>query len=318
MRRRLSKSAIFQFALNFTAASFLASIIVVLFYHWWVFDLFSHFRVQYVLLGFIILPVLLWLKNYWVAGIVAAAVIFHAFAIWPYLQGSTVVASESLPPSDTLMFANVYYVNSDLNKIADVVHKEKPELVVFAELNKMNYEKLKTMLQQEYPYSDFEEGEDAYDLSYFAKNKPTSVEVPEFSENDPSFVIKYTLSKKPINIIGMHPHSPLAPEATASRDKHINAALEYASQLPGATLVMGDFNLTQFSPKFPQLLKKYNFIDTQRQFGLQPSWHADRPTFFRIPIDQVLVNNKVTVYDRHLGGSTGSDHLPVIVKVAVQ
>lgn len=318
MRRRLSKPAIFHFVLHLIAASFLASIIVVLFFQWWVFDLFSHFRIQYVLGGFLILPALLWLKKYWVAAVVMVAIIFHSFALWPYLQGSRVMASLDEPEHLTLLFANIYYKSPDFEKIVELLTLEKPDVIVFAELSEKDYLVLKPIIEKEYPFSHYEEGEGAYDISYFSKNKPENVEIPQFSENDPSILLEYEWNGEIINILGIHPHSPMAAESTKVRDKHLKASLEYASKINGQVVVMGDFNISQFSPKFSKLVRKYGFIDTQLEFGLQPSWHADNAPIFRIPIDQVLVSEEVEVYDRYVGQPTGSDHLPVIVKVGVQ
>jgi endonuclease/exonuclease/phosphatase (EEP) superfamily protein YafD len=318
MRRRLSKPAIFQLILHVIAASFLASIIVVLFSQWWVFDLFSHFRIQYVLSGFLLLPALLWLKKYWVAVIATFAILFHSISLWPYLQGSRVMASLDEPPHLTVLFANIYYEEIQLNKVSQLLTQEKPDVIVFAEVDKSNYTVLKDMLKSEYAYTNFVEGEGAYDISYFSKTKPAAVTMPQFSEHNPSVHLQYDWEDKTVNIVGIHPHSPMASEATESRDKHLSAALEYAAQQAGPTLVIGDFNITQFSPKFPRLLKEYNFIDTQLEFGLQPSWHASRPPILRIPIDQAVVNDQIDVYDRYIGASTGSDHLPVIVKFGVK
>jgi endonuclease/exonuclease/phosphatase (EEP) superfamily protein YafD len=271
-----------------------------------------------VLIGFLILPGLLWLKKYWVAAVVFVAVIFHSIALWPYLQGSRVMASLEEPEHLTLMFANIYYKSPDFKKIQDILHIEDPEVVFFAELPEKDYHALKALIEKEYPYSEYEEGQDAYDISYFSKHEPETIEIPEFSENDPSIYLKYNWEGKKLNILGMHPHSPMAAEATAARDKHLNAALEYASKLGSNTIILGDFNISQFSPKFPKLLEEYGLVDTQLEFGLQPSWHADKAPIFRIPIDQVLVSKDVEVYDRYLGQPTGSDHLPVIVKIEVQ
>lgn len=318
MRRRLSKPAIFQFVLHVIAASFLASIIVVVFSQWWVFDLFSHFRIQYVLLGFLILPILLWLKRYWIALVVTVAIVFHSFSLWPYLQGSRVMASLEEPSHMTLLFANVYYEDADYDKVTSVVSTENPDVVVFAEVSHKTFDALQPLLEKSYPYSGFQEGEGAYDISYFSKEKPALDEFLYFSDDNPSIFLEYQWQGKKLSVLGTHPHSPMAAQSTKDRDEHLNAALDYAATIEGPMIVMGDFNISQFSPKFPKLLQRSGFIDTQLEFGLQPSWHASNPPILRIPIDQVVVNKDVKVYDRYVGASTGSDHLPVIVKVGVK
>lgn len=316
--RRSSRPASDLFVFHIIGAGFLASVIVVLFSAWWVFDLFSHFRIQYVLAGFLILPVLLWLRKYWVAGIVTCAILFHSVALWPYLQGSRVIAGLELPPHMTILFANVYYESADLDKLSTLIKKSNPDIIIFAEVNKTNYDHINTMIGHEYPESHFEEGLGAYDISYFSKTKPDSFKILDFTEMNPSVHLKYTWNGKPLNIIGMHPHSPVAQEDTTDRDKHLTAAFTYAAELHEPMIMIGDFNISQFSPKFQRLLKNNGLIDTQLEFGLQPSWNANYLPLFRIPIDQVVVTSDIEVYDRYLGEHTGSDHLPVIVEVGLE
>lgn len=315
---RRSRPAIACFVYQLIAAGFLASIIVVLFSGWWVFDLFSHFRVQYVLTGFLIVPFLLWLRKYWVAGVVAMALLFHSVALWPYLQGSRVIAGPELPTHITVLFANIYYEDPDFDKITQLVQRTSPDVIILAEVPKKDYEKLASLLQTEYPVSYFEEGKGAYDMSFFSKTEPSAFQVLSFSDENPSMFAQFEQEGHFINIIGIHPHSPIASEDTRARDQHLKASLAYAAHLTDPTVVVGDFNISQFSPKFQRMLKDYGMIDTQLEFGLQPSWNADLLPLFRIPIDQVVVTENVEVYDRYIGEPTGSDHLPVIVKVGAK
>lgn len=318
MRRRLSKPAISQFVLHVTAASFLASIIVVIFSQWWVFDLFSHFRIQYVLAGFLLLPIFLWLRKYWVATAILSSIIFHSFALWPYLQSSRVMASSEEPYTVTLLFANIYYKDPDFEKILTLIDHEDPDVMVFAELSEESFSILKALIGPKYVFTGFEEGKGAYDISYFSKQEPELAMALEFTQGNPSILLRYQVDGQSLSVLGIHPHSPVAAHSTEERDLHLEAALAYAASTPGPITVLGDFNISQFSPKFPKLLKKYGLVDTQLEFGLQPSWHANSLPVFRIPIDQVVVSQEVEVYDRYIGQPTGSDHLPVIVKVGVQ
>ncbi|MEE8238524.1 MAG: endonuclease/exonuclease/phosphatase family protein, partial [Nitrososphaerales archaeon] len=81
-------------------------------------------------------------------------------------------------------------------------------------------------------------------------------------------------------------------------------------------LLLGDLNITPWSPIFKDFLRSTGLRDSREGFGLQPSW----PTWFPpawIPIDHVLVSSNVTVYDRKIERDIGSDHYPVIVDFSV-
>ncbi|MCI0525996.1 MAG: hypothetical protein L0Y56_00890, partial [Nitrospira sp.] len=56
--------------------------------------------------------------------------------------------------------------------------------------------------------------------------------------------------------------------------------------------------------------------DSRDGFGIQASWPTFVPLFL-IPLDHCLVHSSVQVLDRRLGPKIGSDHYPVMIKLAV-
>lgn len=317
MRKRKSSASLST--LKFlVGAGFVISLCSAVFSRWWFFDLFSHFRIQYVLAGFLLLPIFLWLKKYTVAAIIFVAIIVHSFALWPYLQSNVpdmdVQADEHVQKGTKIMFANIYYKSANFEVIQNQIKNNSPDIIILAEMNSQNYQTLASKISGVYPYHDYRDGRGAYDISYFSKSAPIA-EAMYFSESNPSWLLKYGRDGETFNILGIHPHSPISQKTTQERNEHLAAALAYASDMDGQVLVIGDFNISQFSSTFQHLIKENNLIDTQLEFGLQPSWHAQLPSMFRIPIDQVLVNDKVEVLDRYVGETTGSDHFPVFVEV---
>jgi endonuclease/exonuclease/phosphatase (EEP) superfamily protein YafD len=85
----------------------------------------------------------------------------------------------------------------------------------------------------------------------------------------------------------------------------------------GPTLVLGDLNVTPWSPHFRALLREGRLADSARGFGWQASWPAYSLPL-RIAIDHCLVSAEFTVLRRRLGPHVGSDHLPVFVEVGVK
>lgn len=316
--RRLSLPTILKYSSVVAGAGFGFSILIAVAPVWWLFDLFSHFSIQYVLAGFLLLPVLLWLKKYLVAGLATIAIVIHSFAIWPYLQANVpsmnVQAVEHSATGMKVLFGNVYYKSTNIDSVEALIKKNNPDVMIFAELNYDNYDELVRRMGGVYKYHDFRDGDGAYDMSFFSKEDPLP-EVMYFSNNNPSWWLTFEAGGQKMRILGIHPHSPTSKSTTEERNVHLANALAFVSESPDPVMVIGDFNISQFSKTFQNLIEKNNLIDTQEEFGLQPSWHAQMPSLFRIPIDQVLVNDKVVVLDRYVSDFDASDHFPVVAVV---
>jgi endonuclease/exonuclease/phosphatase (EEP) superfamily protein YafD len=117
-------------------------------------------------------------------------------------------------------------------------------------------------------------------------------------------------------VIGLHTDRPQGASAAAARNSQLaDLAGFIAAQPERRIIVMGDFNLTPWSPYFQQLLDGAGLRDSAIGRGVAPTWFS-RLLPFGLPIDQVFLGPEVTVVDRHVGADVGSDHLPVIADLA--
>jgi endonuclease/exonuclease/phosphatase (EEP) superfamily protein YafD len=117
-------------------------------------------------------------------------------------------------------------------------------------------------------------------------------------------------------VIGLHTDRPQSAAAAAARNSQLADLADFVAQQPERrVIVMGDFNLTPWSPYFQRLLDNAGLRDSAIGRGVRPTWFS-RLLPFGLPIDQVLLGPEVTVVDRHVGADVGSDHLPVIGDLA--
>ena len=79
---------------------------------------------------------------------------------------------------------------------------------------------------------------------------------------------------------------------------------------------MGDLNTTSWSPFFSDLIEESGLRDSRKGFGIQTTW-PDGLFLLRIPIDHCLVSKDISVLDRRVGPSIGSDHFPVTVDLVL-
>lgn len=121
-----------------------------------------------------------------------------------------------------------------------------------------------------------------------------------------------------VGLLITHPLSPTTRYGWRLRNEQLRAVARYRMKLPGRAIVVGDLNVTSWSPVFEELLEEAGLLDTRKGFGIQPTWPAlGVANLALVPIDHVLVSPHFEVASRKVGPYVGSDHLPVTVDLEV-
>jgi endonuclease/exonuclease/phosphatase (EEP) superfamily protein YafD len=113
-----------------------------------------------------------------------------------------------------------------------------------------------------------------------------------------------------MRVLCVHPRIPIRTQKL--RDKELEIIASEIQQSKEPVILVGDLNLTPFSYHFNRLLKDGNLIDSEKGFGILPTWNAFMPITV-MPIDHCLTSSSFATTDRKLGHSIGSDHIPLIV-----
>jgi endonuclease/exonuclease/phosphatase (EEP) superfamily protein YafD len=107
----------------------------------------------------------------------------------------------------------------------------------------------------------------------------------------------------------------MAPGSANRRNEQLEALARHARATTSLPLVVvGDLNVSPFSPQFRHLLEEGRLRSAADGFGWQPTW----PSFLLpagIQIDHALVSPAVTVKAFSRGPFDGSDHRPIVVDV---
>jgi endonuclease/exonuclease/phosphatase (EEP) superfamily protein YafD len=284
---------------------------------WWMFDLASHFRVQYFLL-LLLLAVIFGLGRQPRAALGAASFSLLNLILVAALYFPTSIDTTHGHGSYRLLFANVLQANSNHADILNLIHSSDPDFIVLVETNQAWLQALQD-LQENYPYKMSAVREDNYGLSVFSRFPFEQAEMRNFGEAGvPSIVVRLNLNHRWVTLIGTHPPPPKGPNRSGFRNVQLMHLADFAAaQTQDHVLLCGDLNLTPWSPHFKQVLQRGGLTDSQAGFGLQPSWPVDWP-LFRVPIDHCLVSPDVHIRSRALGPAVGSDHFPLIVDFALQ
>jgi endonuclease/exonuclease/phosphatase (EEP) superfamily protein YafD len=282
---------------------------------WWVLDLFSHFRLQYLLLlaaatAFFILG-----ERYPQALASGLFACLNLISIVPlfFTKGSP-KSSEGANPRGTyrVLLANVLKVNHAFGTVRHLIRSQEPDFIILIEVNKTWIDQLKPALA-EYPFKQMPLREDNYGMALFSRFPMSSSEVRHFgTARVPSIIATFLLQGRPLTILATHPPPPKTKRQSELRNAQMTRVAEFIRSQPGEVLLVGDLNMTSWSPHFRDLIRMSGLRDSRHGFGLQKTWPTDR-RLLMIPIDHILVSAGVIVQSRRTGQFTGSDHLPVIM-----
>lgn len=126
----------------------------------------------------------------------------------------------------------------------------------------------------------------------------------------------------PLNFIAVHPDSPRSPCRWQSRQDYFAALAGVIGALPASepAIMIGDWNTSPLSNHFENLLQ---------QAGMRVRFPAVVPVITRYfydyrfrwilgsAVDHAAVSDEVTIRNVAIGGDVGSDHVPLIVDIAI-
>ena len=132
----------------------------------------------------------------------------------------------------------------------------------------------------------------------------------------PAVVFEVNLGDQPFDILAFQTSSPGRADRAEGRDSQLAGAAEWATERDVPVLLIGDFNATPWTPALSDLMRTADLNDSARGRGFNGSWPAGWGPF-KIPIDHALHSDGLTTTSRTRGTSAGSDHLSLVVTVAL-
>lgn len=125
------------------------------------------------------------------------------------------------------------------------------------------------------------------------------------------------LDGRTVRVFGIHTSAPIDPRRAAARRRQLGALAALARAASDPVVAVGDLNATPWSRDF-RLLTNEGLVDSQRGFGLQPSWPAWAPPALRVPIDHAVHGPELVTVARSTGPAAGSDHRLVTITFALR
>lgn len=294
----------------------------------WLFDLLSPFRVQLFQLALVLIGIAIWKRNNRLLIVsVAVACLNYAFVL-PLYFGKPPPATQK-PARAMLM--NILASNGNTQRVLDAIEQADPDILLLEEVTPKWADELAGL---DYPYRVEEVRTDCFGIMLLSRyplsnthgvyltGRARSPSGPLPHErmdrrSVPTLIATVHLPQGEITVIGTHPLPPIGPDYSRLRNLQLMELpyLVYKQSKP--VLLIGDLNVSPWSYWFRRLLSESGLKNSMKGFGFQPSWPAEN-RLLRIPIDHVLHGEQIVIHNRAVGGSVGSDHLPVIVDFSVK
>lgn len=281
-------------------------------------DVASHFRLVYIIvLGLILVPLLMVRSAVGVA-VVALGFVINSVPIILLLNKPTCVSPSNAQTISILNYNSEFQVNNRVDLLRDEIEKRQPDIIALVEINQKWIDELQPAIKT---YQHQKLAIDGPGLALLSKFPIERAEVRHFGKtHHPRILATLLLGEKRLNIIIVHPTTP-KPSGFEERNQELKLVTEEARALPSPKMLIGDFNCTQFSPMFKQILSA-GLSDSSQGLGPQPTWPARTGRVIpwvtippMVPIDHVLVSKDICVLKREVGPPIASDHLPVFVNL---
>jgi endonuclease/exonuclease/phosphatase (EEP) superfamily protein YafD len=290
-------------------------------------EVFSHFKLQYCILNLLFLLYFLMSRDrkliiisFFCLSLVAAEVV-----PW-YIPNANLLANKS--SNFRVLSLNFNIKNQRYAKVLSLVRQENPDLAVFMELN-LAWKQRLTTLHDLFPYSISNTDPNQLGIAVYSKHPLENASIADWgSHHNPIILGNLVINGRAISVVATHPPPP-KPGLFEARNRQLYEISRYIKSLSGPTIVLGDLNITMWSPYYRRFVKTTKLRNARQGFGLLPTW--PRKTTFSpysrisppilgllsIPIDHCLVSPDIKVVSIHTGVNVNSDHLPLIADLMI-
>ncbi|WP_198045832.1 endonuclease/exonuclease/phosphatase family protein [Novosphingobium aquimarinum] len=254
------------------------------------------------------------------AGFVLAAGIELA-RVWPYVSiAKEEVVLERGQQADHCFSAlalNVKMENTEYGRVADLIARRNPDLLLLMETNRTWMEALEPALSR-YPFVISKPFDNTYGMVFASRIPVDSARmVANTASNTPTlYATLRPASGRSIEFVGLHPRPPLPGQSTDARDKNIARAGAITPDGSSEVVVMGDFNDVPWSHTTRRFVREGHFLDPRIGRGSYPTFPASMP-WLGWPLDQFFLKGKLSVAEFAVLDTVGSDHLPLEATVCL-
>lgn len=278
-------------------------------------ELFSHFRLQYLIASTVLMLPLIGLRIRGYAILMVVSTAINAVPVVPWYIDSD-ARSANIEASISVIHANVRRVNDDYRSLTEFIIAEQPDIVFLQEVNNSWMSAL-VALHKDYPHRYAVPRDDNFGIAVLSRHPFNNVAVLDSPPlGFPTLVVHIEFHGKAVTLVSTHPMQPIGKEGFDARNVQLADIGDYISEIDGPKVLIADLNTSQWSNHYRDIEASTGLRNASVGFGVIPTWPTIIP-FAMIPIDHCLVSAQISVVDIRSGPDIGSDHLPLIVTLAL-
>ena len=298
--------------------------------HWWIADVIANLRVQLLigLLGTSVLCLILSRRKMML--VVLSLTLWQAMALRSAFQPSDTQMHQAGLAVDVataaqgeqrlrVYLANVLTRNQHHDQIIAQIRAENPDVIAILELSSTLESLLHREFSSTYKYAISESQNDGnFGIGLWSRYPLSDACV--FHLNVPILPSIETDIQMPwgmIRVMATHPLPPIGARNFAHRNQHLALLAQrlqkhFQVEASSSQILLGDLNLTPWSPLFGDFLASTGLQNAAAGRGLQPTWYRWPGFPFGLLLDHGLHSGNLHCDQRTILAANGSDHRAIV------
>ena len=279
-----------------------------------IFDLLSHFRIQYIVMLAVLLCLAFSQRRRFISIVLFFCMALHAYDVFR--------SQKPVPPTTTaatvnitVMSSNLLASNDDYDSYIGFVKSVSPDIIVFQEYTSAWHDELIIALS-DYSHHHTVPINSPFGIAVYSKYPLIDEKVFYLQNlNRPGVEVTVSVGDKKVKVIGIHPPPPISQGMYTERNQLLKMISDRAFVQTEALVVAGDFNISPWSDHFRKFLDAGALKDGRRGQAILPTWPAGFLPL-QIPIDHIVVNDRVDVNSLSTSNGLSSDHKAIWADLA--
>lgn len=289
--------------------------------NWWLADLIANLRIQLIIGLIFSLVCLICVRQKRLAVCVMLALIWHCSWVTPYLF--TAQKPVGVRPLK-ICTVNVLTRNSQHDKVLAVLKTADPDVIAVLELGTALESRFIEELSDLFPYRITQPSDDGnFGIGLWSKLPLQDETIFHLTVPlVPSISARVNWEGQVVRLLATHPIPPVNSRYFQARNRHLELLGERIrkqseTKEEDATVVIGDLNLTPWSPWYQKFLTDADLDDCvggDRMASLRPTWYRWPMFPFGLVLDHGFCRGTLICSSRNVLEDIGSDHRPVVLE----
>ncbi len=288
----------------------------------WLFDLFSHFRWQYVLMLLAVGLVAGVTRRKWLGLAVVPPLAINVVLVLPLWWGGAPQAMEgAADEAGRLRVIQFNVLKHNAQKAAALawVAEQQADVVVLQEVDDAWIAAAEAGLPGYVKLNNAVARDDNFGMAMFvgSAREVRGAALHWDPARVPRLEAEVLVRGRWVRVLGVHALPPVGAAYAQGRSDQLVALTERIPANSGPVVVVGDLNATPWSAPYIRLIAETGLRNAAAGRGPAGTWPSGFGRWLGIPLDHVLLGPGLVAANHRVGPALSSDHRPVVVDVVV-